>query len=200
MPIGSLSSEQDSRAESKRLTVTHEAALTKLEEEHSTGWRELEAEWRQRVQPIYETIRTAKTTAELLFPEWQMPSWEKWIPPQEFGNAAKFGRLDVDTVQLFETMPKDKRLSVAAHGHEPVEWRVDWLATSYLRQTAPASRSIQVREGRARAYRITDCMSGAIHYAPGDKSCPFTHRSLAARRNDSIWKGEWPWLIITRIA
>jgi hypothetical protein len=103
-------------AESNRLTADHESRLAKLKAEHEAGWRELETEWKQRILPIYETLRTAEATAGQLFPEWQTPSWENWAPPLEFKNAAKFGRLDVDTSQLFESVPKDKRLSFPGPG------------------------------------------------------------------------------------
>ncbi len=102
---------QEAEAQQTQLASAHEAKLAKLESEHQAQWRELEAEWKRRIHPIYETIRTANAVADQLFPAWQMPRWEKWTPPGEFKNAAKFGQLDVNTVELFETAAKDKRLS-----------------------------------------------------------------------------------------
>jgi hypothetical protein len=108
--------QQDAEAYKKELAADREAKLARLSSEHQNRWQELEAQWKQRIEPIYETIRTANATANELFPEWQMPLWQKWTPPQEFKNAARFGRLDVDTADFFESVPKDKRLSLPGSG------------------------------------------------------------------------------------
>ena len=96
---------------SKQLADEHAAKVARLEAEIAEKWQELEADWKSRIQPIHEAIQTANAESQALFPDWRDPSWEKWTPPEEFENAAKFGRLEVNINQLAETAPKDKRLA-----------------------------------------------------------------------------------------
>ncbi len=108
--LARLQREGDARA--RQLTGAHQAKLAALNAEREAGFRELEAEWKQRIEPVYETVRAANADAAGLFPEWQAGLWKDWEPPQEFRNAAKFGRLDVDVNQLAEKMPQHPRLAV----------------------------------------------------------------------------------------
>ena len=86
--------------------------MAKLNADNQARWQALETEWKDCLQPIYESIRAANAAAEELFPEWQSPAWKKWTPPQDFKNAAKFGRLEVDVAKFAEVMPKDRRLAL----------------------------------------------------------------------------------------
>jgi hypothetical protein len=104
--------QRDAEARTKELAAAHDAALAMLDAKYQTGWKELEAEWKQRIDPIYEILRTEDAAAAALFPEWEMRHWENWTPPREFANAARFGRLEVDTARFFEAVPGDKRLSL----------------------------------------------------------------------------------------
>ena len=56
--------------------------------------------------------RKPNTAAEQLFPGWEAPFWKQWTPPDEFKNAARFGRLEVALATFAEKLPKDPRLSL----------------------------------------------------------------------------------------
>ena len=99
-------------AKSKQLAAVHEARLAKLNDEQQARWQTLAGEWQNCIQPIHETIRAAHAAAEELFPGWQQPVWKQWTLPEEFKNAAKFGRMDVDTAKLAEASLKDTRLAL----------------------------------------------------------------------------------------
>ncbi|MBI3853852.1 MAG: ATP-binding protein [Verrucomicrobia bacterium] len=75
-------------------------------------WQTLEAEWKGKLQPIFEAISAAQSISEKLFPEWSSASWKDWNPPSEFAHAVKFGRLDVDVTKLTETFPRNKHLTI----------------------------------------------------------------------------------------
>ena len=98
--------------ETRKFSETLAAKMAKLESDFEAQWLALENEWKNSIQPLYENIRAANSTAEKLFPEWDTVKWKDWTPPREFKNAAKFGRLEVDLTALAETMPKDKRLAL----------------------------------------------------------------------------------------
>ena len=103
---------KEADAQAGQLADAHAAKMAKLNADNQARWQALETEWKDCLQPIYESIRAANAAAEKLFPEWQSPSWKKWAPPQDFKNAAKFGRLEVDVAKFAEVMPKDRRLAL----------------------------------------------------------------------------------------
>ncbi len=103
---------QEAEAKTGQLTGVHEAKAAKLNADLQARWQALAEEWENCIQPIHKTLRAADAAAEELFPGWQHPVWKQWTLPAEFKNAAKFGRMEVDTGKLAETMPKDKRLAL----------------------------------------------------------------------------------------
>ncbi len=90
----------------------HAEKMARLNTEHETRWQTLRTEWGNCIRPIHETIRAANATAEELFPDWQQPAWKQWSLPEEFKNAAKFGRVEVEVEKLVGVAPKDKRLAL----------------------------------------------------------------------------------------
>ncbi len=84
----------------------------KLNTDYQAQWLTLEADWKQRLQPIYEALDSANTTAAKLFPPWEPRVLETWRPPSEFAAAAQFAKLDVEVEKLSETKIKDKRLAL----------------------------------------------------------------------------------------
>jgi len=103
---------QEADAQAGQLADAHAAKMAKLNADNQVRWQALETEWKDCLQLIYESIRAANAAAEELFPDWQSPAWKKWTPPQDFKNAAKFGRLEVDVAKFAEVMPKDRRLAL----------------------------------------------------------------------------------------
>ena len=103
---------KEADAQAGQLADAHAAKMAKLNADNQARWQALETEWKDCLQPIYESIRAANAAAEELFPDWQSPAWKKWTPPQDFKNAAKFGRLEVDVAKFAEVMPKDRRLAL----------------------------------------------------------------------------------------
>ena len=103
---------QEADALAGQLAEAHSAKMAKLNADNQARWQVLETEWKDCLQPIYESIRAANAAVEELFPDWQSPAWKKWTPPQDFKNAAKFGRLEVDVAKFAEVLPKDRRLAL----------------------------------------------------------------------------------------
>jgi hypothetical protein len=103
-------------AETAALIAAHQSRVAALNAEHEAAWKDLESEWAQQIHPLYETIAKANATSAQLFPDWESPDWAGWKPPQEFTNAAKFGRLDIDITRFFESVPKDRRLALPGSG------------------------------------------------------------------------------------
>ena len=103
---------QESEAQTSLLAAARSAKLKQLEGEHQIQWQALETEWKRSIEPICQAIQAANFEADKLFPEWQLATWENWSPPEEFKNAAKFARLEVDAEKLAGAMPKDPRLAL----------------------------------------------------------------------------------------
>jgi len=92
----------------------------KFNADRETQWQALEAEWKQRVVPIYAELTAANEEAQRAFPAWENPAWANWTPPAKFGRAAKFGRIDVDLENLCELTPKDPRLALPGSSQFPL--------------------------------------------------------------------------------
>jgi len=103
---------EETGARTKQLSAVHETKLARLNDEQQNRWQTLAAEWQNCIQPIHETIRAANAAAEELFPGWRETVWKQWTLPEEFKNAAKFARMEVDTTKLAEATLKDKRLAL----------------------------------------------------------------------------------------
>jgi DNA segregation ATPase FtsK/SpoIIIE, S-DNA-T family len=103
-----------SNAETRRqqLTTSRQEKMTRLDNESSTQWQDLEANWKQQTQPIYQAIEEANRAADKEFLPWNSPKWRDWQPPAAFINAAKFGRLQVDLKRFCEVLPSDPRLAL----------------------------------------------------------------------------------------
>src|ERR1051326_8957895 len=103
---------QDVEAETRRLSETQVANIAKIESEQETRWSALEAEWKQAVQPLCETLEKVNAEASAMFPAWEDSNWKNWTPPQEFTNGAKFGRLEVEVEKLADSAAKARRLAL----------------------------------------------------------------------------------------
>ena len=119
---------QEADAQTAQLAGVHEAKTAKLNADIESRWQALAGEWKHCIQPMHETIQAANAAAERDFPEWgvarasgpsephgqdaRATTWKRWTLPEEFKNAAKFGRMDVDVEKLTESAPKDKRLAL----------------------------------------------------------------------------------------
>jgi len=101
----------EAEAQASRLADAHARKMTDLKADHQNRWETLESEWKNKIEPLYAAIQAANTAAEQLFPGWEAPSWKAWTPPQEFKNAARFGRMEVVLATLAEKMPQDQHLS-----------------------------------------------------------------------------------------
>ena len=108
--VASLQAEAGAQA--GRLAGVHAGKMADYQKQQQTRWETLESEWKSKIEPLYAAIHSANAAADQLFPGWEAPSWKTWTPPQEFKNAARFGRLEVDLATLAEKMPQDQRLAL----------------------------------------------------------------------------------------
>ena len=105
-------------AQQKQVLVSsHQEKLARLEQEHQAGWLELETGWKRDALPLLEKIQFASAAAENTFSDWSTVHPQTWQPPQNFLNAARFGRLEIESQQFFNALPKDKRLALPCPAH-----------------------------------------------------------------------------------
>jgi ABC-type multidrug transport system fused ATPase/permease subunit len=102
----------EANAQARQLADVHSRKMADLQNQHQTRWLALETDWKSKIEPIYATIQAADTAAGQLFPGWDTPLWNRWMPPGEFKNAARFGRMEVALETMTQRMPKDPRLSL----------------------------------------------------------------------------------------
>ena len=99
-------------ADAKQLNIVHETATAQLDAEAQVQWDALVKDWNEAIRPLYEQLRAAQASADQLFPPWETAHFEKWTPPKEFTNAAKFGSLEIGVRELAEAVPQDPRLAL----------------------------------------------------------------------------------------
>lgn len=94
------------------LAATCEAGVAKLRGDLETGVTELVTDWQARVHPVYQALDAERALAVELFPSWDDARWQNWKPPESFGRAAPFARLEVDAGKLGDGLPIDPRLAL----------------------------------------------------------------------------------------
>ncbi len=105
---------EESESHKKELTAAFEKESAEHDAKYRTGWEQLEADWKIRIQEIYDAIDAAGGAAGELFPDWTSSTWQNWTPPEEFRHVAKFARLEVDVEEFSGAVPKDARLALPA--------------------------------------------------------------------------------------
>jgi ABC-type multidrug transport system fused ATPase/permease subunit len=99
-------------ARQQALSGACDERVKKLTADVEAGWRALEADWKNRVEPLWQALRSARTVADELFPAWDKVIAQSWTPPAAFAQAAKFGELAVDLEKFCAALPKDPRLAL----------------------------------------------------------------------------------------
>jgi hypothetical protein len=100
----------DAAAQAREIAAAHKIKMAQLEGAHQSRWRELETDWKKRITPLCDQLRTANDAAEKLCPAWEAPAWKNWTPPSAFQNAVKFARLEGGVENFVGALPKDPRL------------------------------------------------------------------------------------------
>jgi S-DNA-T family DNA segregation ATPase FtsK/SpoIIIE len=96
----------------RQILADYNAKKSQMDKEHETGWITLEADWKKTIEPLWSELQAGSAAAEKMFPEWNAANWQNWAPPQDFQNAAKFARLELNLPKFAEALPKDKRLAL----------------------------------------------------------------------------------------
>jgi hypothetical protein len=129
----------EDRERVRQIAEAHAAKLAQIEAEENLRREALAAEWKKAVEPLCDQFRAINDDAEKLFPAWDAAQWKNWKPPQEFLNAAKFARLEVDVATFAEPVPKDARLA----------WPGPATLSVPLTLVCPAEGSILFETGKA---------------------------------------------------
>ena len=98
------------QAQFRQFAEAHQTRMRQLENEHERCWQELEADWKNRLQPLCEQLRTVNEAAAKLCPAWESAQWQDLTPPARFQNAARFARLEGSVEKFLGPLPKDARL------------------------------------------------------------------------------------------
>jgi hypothetical protein len=96
----------------RQVLTDYNAKKSQMDKEYETGWLTLEADWKKAIEPLWSELQAGSAATEKMFPEWGAANWQNWAPPQDFQNAAKFGRLELNLPKFAEALPKDKRLAL----------------------------------------------------------------------------------------
>ena len=103
---------QTAEIRAKALTDSWEQKRANLVTARDSQWRALEAEWRSRIEPLYQVLEGSAREADELFPPWDSAVWRNWKPSGRFIRAAKFARLEVDVTHLCAGAWKERGLQL----------------------------------------------------------------------------------------
>ncbi|MFC1498214.1 FtsK/SpoIIIE domain-containing protein, partial [Verrucomicrobiota bacterium] len=103
---------EDAEKEKLVLADTSEKKSAEINANYESDWKALEAEWKSRIVPIYNTVNDVNADTDKLFPEWLSDLWKNWSSPSEFTHVAKFAHMDIDVENLAGAIPQDKRLAL----------------------------------------------------------------------------------------
>ncbi len=99
--------------------------LRLLTADSEAAWSALELEWKTRLTPLDEALRSLQSAAGEAFLPWDAPAWRTWNAPAQFGRAARFAELKVNLAAWCQPLPADKRLAWAG----PAEFLVPLCLT-----------------------------------------------------------------------
>jgi hypothetical protein len=97
---------QNAEARTHEYDETRSTANTALNEEESSRWATLAAEWQTAITPLFQRINALQATAAEFFPPWSDAFLDSWSAAEAFTPLTQFAHLDVSLT----TRPHDPRL------------------------------------------------------------------------------------------
>ena len=133
--------QQGAAAQRQQSTELHQSKVAKFSADFQAQWAKLEADWKQRFEPINDAISAANQSVEEFAP-WQATHWKNWKPPTSFKNAAPFARLEVEVKKMAESMPQDSRLPCPATVSLPLVLTYPHQGSVLFETTKPGNEAV----------------------------------------------------------
>jgi S-DNA-T family DNA segregation ATPase FtsK/SpoIIIE len=96
----------------RKIVTDYSAKKSVMDKEYEAAWVVLEADWKKAIEPVCQDLQAASAAAGKMFPAWTTANWQNWAPPQNFQNAAQFGRFELDIPKFAGAVPQDPRLAL----------------------------------------------------------------------------------------
>lgn len=96
----------------EQLTGSRSSSEGEAKVELDAGWQALQAEWNEKLPPMFAEMDQARVQADAWFPQWSADFIGKWAAPDTFALAARFGEVAIDVEKLAGSLPKDERLAL----------------------------------------------------------------------------------------
>jgi S-DNA-T family DNA segregation ATPase FtsK/SpoIIIE len=81
-----------------------------IEAEHDSAWNRMADRWRDLIKRSRDEIEAIRAETNRLFIPWPGADWKSWTSPRETPSVLKIGEIAIDTAQIPEIIPKDKKL------------------------------------------------------------------------------------------
>jgi hypothetical protein len=143
---------QEATSRAKQLETTYAENVKKLEAAREAGLAAIETDWQTIVLPLYQTLQTAGTTANKLFPPWREELWQPFTLPNQFAHAATFAELAVDLPKFCEVAPQGKALTLPG----PTQLSVPLLLS------VPAQASILVETRQSGQEQVIGALNNLV--------------------------------------
>lgn len=101
------------QSESGRLLDDYSGKMAETQQCFKQQWGAMVDRWRTGMERFQAALHEMNHTCGCVFPDWNVPDWNKWTPPAEIPPAIPFGRFDVDLGQIDGGLPADEQLRPA---------------------------------------------------------------------------------------
>ncbi len=94
----------------KEAEQRHQSRLTQALARHDADHARMAAQWRQGVAEMRAVIDALNAEARQMFPPWDDPAWDTWVPPTELPPVLRYGEYRVERTAIPHAVPADPAL------------------------------------------------------------------------------------------
>src|SRR5215469_11049750 len=94
----------------KEAEQRHQSRLSQALARHDPDHAKMSAAWRKGVAELRAVIDALNAEARQMFPPWDDPAWDTWVPPAELPPVLRYGEVRVERAAIPHVVPADPAL------------------------------------------------------------------------------------------
>jgi len=102
--------EERYRREADSLLAEYSERMAASHQRFDQEWAVMADRWRTGIREFQTAVRQMNLASSRLFPDWNSPDWQNWVPAAEIPSAIPFGQFHVDLRRIDGAVPEDGRL------------------------------------------------------------------------------------------
>ena len=170
-------------SELRAATEKHDRLLRESTYRHDEEWHALTNAWQEGLSRFEETVQHIEDICGRIFPPWDSPVWETWLPADVVPDGMRFGSVRVGLERLAHGIPEDERLRALVPAEMSLSALLPFPARgNLLLKASGPGREAAVRLLQAVMLRcLTAIPPGKVHFTIldpvglGENFAAFTH-------------------------